>query len=106
MRWEDIRKEPVGKGLLRSVVHGRNITLARFYLDTGAIVPEHSHDNEQISYVIEGRLAFEVGGEASRVMEGNIVMIPPGTLHKVTALEPSVILDTFSPPRKDWMENR
>lgn len=106
MRWEEIDEEPMGPGISRRVIHGKNITLARIYLDAGTTVPEHKHDNEQISYVIEGRLVFEIRGNFTEATEGEIIMIPPKAPHRVIAKEPSVVLDTFSPPRKDWIEGK
>lgn len=106
MKWEDVPKESVGTGISRRVIHGDNITLARFYLDAGATVSEHSHNNEQISYVMEGKLIFDIDGKSTEAHAGELFKIPPGVLHKVTAMEPSVVLDTFSPPRKDWMESK
>ncbi len=106
MRWEEIKKESMGNGISRRVIHGENITLARIYVDAGKTVPEHSHQNEQISYILEGKLTFDIGGKISEAGEGDILVIPPGIPHKVTAREPSVVLDTFSPPRKDWIEGK
>ena len=106
MKWEDIEVESMGPGLSRRAIHGHNITIARIYLDAGAIVHEHSHANEQISQVLAGRLIFEVGGETREATQGDVFIIPPGVPHRVTASEKSIVLDTFSPPRNDWMEGK
>lgn len=106
LRWDEIKKEPMKEGITRKVIHGKNITLARIYVDAGRTVPEHSHHNEQISYVLEGRLTFNIEGKISEAAPGDIFVIPPGTMHKVTAREPSVVLDTFSPRRDDWMKTK
>lgn len=96
----------MGNGISRKVIYSKNITLARIYLDGGKTVPEHSHNSEQISYVMEGRLRFEIGGKISEAVEGDIIVIPPEIPHRVTAMEASVVMDTFSPPRKDWMDGK
>ena len=77
--------------------------LARIVLEPGAIVPEHSHHNEQISYILEGALRFHVGGEEKVVRAGEVLIIPPHVPHSAEALERTVDLDIFTPPRQDWI---
>ena len=73
-------------------------------LDHGVTVPEHSHPEEQLSYVISGRLAFQIEGEVCELGAGEVVWVPGGAVHAVRALEPSVVLDIFSPVRPDLLE--
>ncbi len=77
--------------------------LARVLLKKGCVVPEHSHPNEQITYILEGALKFWIGGEIIVVNAGEVLTIPPNLPHKAEALADTVDLDVFHPPRADWM---
>jgi len=72
-------------------------------LDAGARLPEHSHSNEQITYLVSGRLRFVIDGVPREVAPGETVMLPGDVPHAVEALEPSLAIDTFSPPREDML---
>lgn len=87
----------------RQFVTGEGAMLARIVLEKGAVVPEHSHHNEQISYILEGALRFVVGGEEKVVRAGEVLIIPGNVPHSAEALERTVDLDVFTPPRQDWI---
>ncbi len=89
--------------LVRQVIHGENITVARLYLGKGCAVGEHSHHNEQISMIEQGALKFVIGGVEKVVKAGEVVRIPPHVPHSAEALEDSVAVDLFSPIREDWI---
>ena len=89
--------------LQRQFVVGQNIMLARVLLKKGCIVPEHSHVNEQITYVLEGALKFWIDSKEIVVNAGEVLTIPPNMPHKAEALVDTVDLDVFSPPRADWI---
>ncbi|WP_456411079.1 cupin domain-containing protein [Oceanithermus sp.] len=91
-------------GVGATVFGGQQAMLMHAVLDHGANVPEHSHPEEQISFVLEGRLAFQIGDEVCEVAAGEAVYIPSGAPHAVRALEPSVVIDVFSPVRTDLLE--
>jgi quercetin dioxygenase-like cupin family protein len=101
--WANIPPEQLNPLVTRQYVVGTNTMLARLGLKKGAVVPEHSHFHEQISHVVEGALLFRVGGEEATVRAGEIFCIPPHVPHAVVALEDSVALDIFNPPRQDWI---
>lgn len=105
-RWGDIPREPVTDAISRQVVNGEQAMIAHIHLDRGAVVPEHSHHNEQFSYVLEGSLRFWVGedAEAVDVGAGEVLHLPSNVPHKVEALEDALSLDIFSPPRQDWLD--
>lgn len=89
----------------RQFVHGEKGMLARLLLRKGCIVPEHSHENEQITYILEGALKFVLGGEETVVVRsGELLVIPPNLKHSAEALEDTVDLDVFTPPRADWID--
>lgn len=106
-RWEDMPRERVTDRLERRLVTGERMMLAHVYLEKGCIVPKHSHDNEQLTYVLEGALRFWLGedqGEIVDVRAGEVLHIPSGLPHRAEALEDTLDVDVFSPPRHDWLD--
>lgn len=101
--WSSIELEDLNPLLQRHFVVGQNVMLARVLLKKGCIVPEHSHHNEQITYVLEGALKFWIDGKVLVVNAGEVLTIPPHMPHKAEALEYTVDLDVFNPPRADWI---
>jgi quercetin dioxygenase-like cupin family protein len=101
--WNDVKVEALNPLLGLHFVVGQNIMLARVLLKKGCIVPEHSHPNEQISFILEGALKFWIDGEEIVVNSGEVLTIPPNMPHKAEALEDTVDFDIFDPPRADWM---
>ena len=103
-RWADIEPEQLNPLTTRQYIVGANVMLARLVLNKGSHVPLHSHFNEQVSHVVEGALNFLLEGEQITVRAGDILCIPPHVPHEVIALEDSVALDIFNPPRQDWID--
>ena len=101
--WNSIAVEPLNPLLGRQLVIGQNIMLARVLLKKGCVVPEHSHPNEQVTYILEGALKFYIDGREIVVNAGETLTIPPNMPHKAEAVEDTVDLDVFYPPRADWM---
>jgi len=104
LRWADIEPEQMNRLTTRQYVVGANTMVARLVLKKGAHVPLHHHMNEQISHVVEGALSFLLEGKEVAVRAGEILCIPPHVAHEVIALEDSVALDIFNPPRQDWID--
>ena len=102
-KWNEVGLEHLKPGLDRQLVVGENMMLARVLLKKGCIVPEHSHDNEQLTYVLEGSLKFTIDGKQIVVSTGEVLCIPPHMPHAAEALEDTVDLDVFNPPRADWL---
>ena len=101
--WAEVEREALSPGIARQVVHADRLTVARIYLEKGAVVPRHQHENEQISYVLEGRLRFEFDSEEIVVRAGQMMQIESQQPHLVEALEDSLALDIFQPVREDWV---
>ena len=101
--WDSMAIENLNPLLGRQLVVGQNIMLARVLLKKGCIVPEHSHPNEQLTYVVEGALKFWIDGKEITVHAGEVLCIPSQMPHKAEALEDTVDLDIFNPPRADWI---
>jgi len=102
-RWSEIEREELSPGVARQMLHSDRMTVARIYLKKGAIVPRHHHENEQVSFVLEGRLRFEFDSEQVVVAAGEAMQIDSGRPHRVEALEDSLALDLFQPVREDWL---
>ena len=103
-RWADVTLEQMNPLTTRQYVTGTNTMLARLGLKKDAVVPEHHHFHEQISHVVEGSLKCLIDGKEVIVRAGEILCIPPHLPHAVVALEDSVALDIFNPPRQDWID--
>ncbi|HTR23265.1 MAG TPA: cupin domain-containing protein [Terriglobales bacterium] len=101
--WDSIPVETLNPQLGRKLVVGRDIMLARVFLKKGCIVPEHSHPNEQVTYILEGALKFWIDNKEIVVHAGEVLTIPPNMPHKAEAVEDTDDLDVFTPPRADWM---
>lgn len=104
VRWKDIEVEPLSSMIGRQFVVGTNVMVARVLLKKGANVPLHHHHNEQITYILEGALEFLIAGERIVVRAGEVLCIPPNVPHEANALEDTVDLDIFNPPRQDWID--
>lgn len=106
-RWDAMAKEQVTDHISRRLVTGHGLMLAHVYLDKGAIVPRHQHHNEQITYILEGALRFWIGEDESQVIDvraGEVLHIPSNVWHKAEALEDTLDVDVFNPPRQDWLD--
>ena len=103
VRWDEEPIDQLNPLMGRQMLSGQAMTLARITLDTGAVVPEHRHENEQIATVLAGRVRFVVGDEERVVREGESVLIPSDVPHSVEALVDSVVMDVFAPRREDWL---
>ena len=108
-RWDSMKKERVSDMLERRLITGDRMMLAHVYLKKGCIVPKHSHENEQLTYILEGALKFWIGDDGAEeviVSAGEVLLIPSNVPHKAEALEETVDVDVFSPPRQDWLEKK
>ena len=104
--WEGMEKEKVTDVISRRVISGERAMLAQIYLEKGAVVPTHSHENEQITYLLEGSLKFWIGEEREEIIlrAGEVLHIPSNVPHQAEALEDCLDVDVFSPPRQDWLD--
>jgi quercetin dioxygenase-like cupin family protein len=108
-RWDSMKKERVSDMLERRLITGDRMMLAHVYLKKGCIVPKHSHENEQLTYILEGALKFWIGDDGAEeitVRAGEVLLIPSNIPHKAEALEETLDVDVFSPPRQDWLDKK
>jgi quercetin dioxygenase-like cupin family protein len=106
-RWEELPSERVNDMMSRQLITGSGLMLAHVRFKEGAVVPTHSHHNEQMTYVLEGAMRFFIGegaGEEFMVRAGEVVVIPSNVPHRAEVLEDTLEMDVFTPPRRDWLE--
>jgi quercetin dioxygenase-like cupin family protein len=105
-RWKDLPAEPLKEGLTRQLVTGERMMIAHVHLNKGVHVPRHSHENEQLTYILEGALQFWFGANDEQellVRAGEVIVIPSHLPHRALALEDTLDVDVFCPPRQDWL---
>jgi quercetin dioxygenase-like cupin family protein len=106
-RWNDLPRESLSPLIGRRLITTERMMLAHVYLEQGAIVPLHSHENEQLTYILEGALRFSLGEDEGQVVDvaaGEVLHIPSHLPHKAVALERTLDVDIFCPPRADWLD--
>lgn len=109
-RWETMPREVLSPLLGRRLITGERMMLAHVYLKKGCLVPLHSHMNEQMTYILEGALRLWLGTEGTAehraydVRAGEVLVIPPNVPHRAEALEDTLDVDIFCPPRQDWLD--
>jgi quercetin dioxygenase-like cupin family protein len=105
-RWDQMPAEALKGTISRKLITGDRMMIAHVYFKKGDDVPQHSHENEQLTYVLEGALHFWLGPDGSReitVRAGEVLVIPSNVLHRALALEDTLDVDVFCPPRQDWL---
>ena len=106
-RWEEMPKEKVSPMLERRLITGERTMLAHVYLRKGCVVPRHQHENEQLTYILEGGLKFWIGEDEKEIVyvrAGEVLHIPSMVWHKAEAIEDTLDVDIFTPPRQDWLD--
>jgi len=103
-RWNDITEEQINPLIARRFITAERLTLARFELKRGSVVPQHAHENEQVSYIVNGALKFIVDGRDVVVRAGEVLQIPPNVPHAAEAIEDTLAIDVFTPVRQDWVD--
>jgi unsaturated pyranuronate lyase len=106
-RWKELPAEPMRGTITRRLITSDRMMIAHVYLKKGDEVPQHSHENEQITYILEGVLQFWLGEKGEReltVHAGEVLVIPSYLPHRALALEDTLDVDVFNPPRQDWLD--
>ncbi len=101
--WDSVPLEVMSDMISRKVISGEKAMIAQVFLKKDAVVPEHRHESEQVTYILEGALKFELEGREVVVHKGEVLRIPSFVPHRAVALEDTLDLDVFSPIRKDWL---
>jgi quercetin dioxygenase-like cupin family protein len=101
--WDAIPKEILSPTIARKIITGEKAMVAQVFIAKGGVVPRHQHESEQITYILEGALEFEIEGKTIVVHAGEVLHIPSNVPHTAVALEDTLDLDIFSPIRVDWL---
>lgn len=101
--WESIPLEQMSDLISRKLFTGERAMVAQVFFKKGGVVPLHQHENEQLTYILEGALKFELEGREVTVHKGEVLYIPSNVPHRAVALEDTLDLDIFTPPRADWL---
>jgi quercetin dioxygenase-like cupin family protein len=101
--WDKVRTEIMNPKISRKVISGERAMVAQVFLTKDSIVPTHHHESEQLTYILEGALKFEIEGREIVVRKGEVLLIPSNVPHRAVALEDTIDLDIFSPIRLDWL---
>jgi quercetin dioxygenase-like cupin family protein len=103
-RWDDMPAEQVNDWMQRRLVTGDRTMVAQIFMKKGGVVPMHRHENEQITWVVEGALKFQIEGRELVVRAGELLHIPSNVPHAAIVMEDTIDIDIFTPPRQDWLE--
>jgi unsaturated pyranuronate lyase len=106
-RWDDMPKVELKPDLHRRLIAAERMMVAHVYLEEACVVPYHSHENEQLTYILEGTLRFRLGEDRAEVVDvhaGEVLHIPSWLPHEAEALERTLDVDIFCPPRQDWLD--
>ncbi|HEY4261888.1 MAG TPA: cupin domain-containing protein [Schlesneria sp.] len=103
LAWNQVEREVLTPLFERQLIVGQEIMLARILLRKGCVVPMHSHENEQVSTIIDGELKFLIDGKEIVVRSGEVLTIPSNMPHEAVALRDTLGIDVFHPPRADWI---
>jgi quercetin dioxygenase-like cupin family protein len=104
--WNNIPAEPLKGTLTRKLITSERMMIAHVYFKKGDDVPLHKHENEQLTYILSGALHFWFGADGKdeiTVRAGEVVVIPSNVPHRALALEDTLDVDVFNPPRQDWL---
>ena len=101
--WDSVPLEVMSDLISRKVVSGDKAMVAQVFLKKDAVVPEHHHESEQLTYILDGALKFQLEGREVIVRKGEVLRIPSNVPHRAVALEDTLDLDVFSPIRADWL---
>ena len=104
--WSKIPEEKVNDKLSRKLITGKKVMLAQVFLKKGCIVPSHSHESEQMTYILKGSLRLRLPDKEVTLNEGEVLHIPSSVEHSALALEETLDLDIFSPIREDWLSGK
>ncbi|MGO8694886.1 MAG: cupin domain-containing protein [Rectinemataceae bacterium] len=89
---------------IKTIAHGESVLMTQFSMEAGAKLPDHSHPNEQIGYLVTGCIRFHIGDSSRELGSGCSWCVPSGIAHSVDILEDSVAIEIFSPVRTDYLK--
>ena len=102
VKLDELPELQISEGILGRAVTAGSVTVFYAHLAAGALLPEHSHHNEQVVNVVEGELELTVDGTTYNLVPGKVMVLPPNTVHSGRALSDCRVLDVFHPVREDF----
>jgi quercetin dioxygenase-like cupin family protein len=102
INFDEVKESEIWEGITARLFHSDNLTFGKVKIENGAILPEHSHHNEQFTKVLEGRLEFKIGDETKVLESGMVAHVPPDVPHSAKALTACIVFDCFYPFREDF----
>jgi quercetin dioxygenase-like cupin family protein len=102
--WSRVPIEKLNDKLSRKLITGKNVMLAQVFLKKDCVVPAHSHESEQMTYILSGSMTLRLPDKEVTLNEGDVLHIPSGVEHSAVAHEDTLDLDIFSPIREDWLK--
>ena len=102
--WNKIPKEKLNEKLERKFISGSKVMIAQVFLKKGCVVPAHSHESEQITYILSGSMVMKLPDKEVTLGEGDVLVIPSRVEHSAVAVEETLDVDVFSPIREDWIK--
>ncbi|PYP90247.1 MAG: cupin domain-containing protein [Blastocatellia bacterium AA13] len=103
-KWDEIPVEQVNDKFIRKLAWDGKVMIAWMECKKGCYVPAHSHENEQLTFVISGQWRFEIDGKTIFVGANEMLHIPSNVVHSAEAVDDLVAYDIFTPPREDWIK--
>jgi quercetin dioxygenase-like cupin family protein len=107
MNWESVPSEDVNLSMSRKIVSGEKLMISRIKFKDGFLVPLHHHVHEQVTQVLSGTIRFWFGENREQVMDlhpGDVVVIPSNLPHEALMIGEVEEIDTWAPPRQDWLD--
>jgi quercetin dioxygenase-like cupin family protein len=101
--WDKVKREQLSDTFVRRMIYGDRVMVAQLDIKKGSVVPEHSHENEQVTWIMKGKLRLTLEGKDIDVGEGEVLVIPSNVKHSAIALEDTLDVDIFNPVRSDWI---
>jgi quercetin dioxygenase-like cupin family protein len=89
---------------LKTIARGESVLMTKFFMSAGAKLPPHDHPNEQIGYLLSGRITLRIGDSSRDVRPGDSWCVPSGVAHRADIVEDSTALEIFSPIRADYLD--
>ena len=100
---KDVPQVEMARGIhRRTMATTDEAMICEFFLEQGAEIAAHSHTNDQVGYVISGRMEMTIGDQTHVCTAGDSYAVPGGIVHSVRVLEDTLTIDIFSPPRNDY----
>lgn len=107
INWSAVPVEEVNASMKRQIITGEKLMVARMHFKDGFVVPLHQHVHEQVTQVVSGQMRFWFGENKEQEMDlfpGDVIVIPSNLPHEALMIGDVEEIDTWAPPRQDWLD--